>query len=94
MYLHLKLQIFNIAAMAVNNDLHNIIYFHRKQAKLNRKDLADLAGVGKTVIYDIEHGKETVKWKTLNAVLQALNIEIKYTSPLMEEYEKSQGKNA
>jgi HTH-type transcriptional regulator / antitoxin HipB len=92
--LHLKLQIFIFAAMAVNSDLQNIIYFHRKQAKLNRKDLADLAGVGKTVIYDIEHGKETVKWSTLKVVLEALNIKVKFKSPLMEDYENTQGENA
>ncbi len=80
--------------MAVNSDLQNIIYFHRKQAKLNRKDLADLAGVGKTVIYDIEHGKETVKWSTLKVVLEALNIKVKFKSPLMEDYENTQGENA
>ncbi len=80
--------------MAVNNELQNIIYFHRKQAKLNRKDLADLAGVGKTVIYDIEHGKETVKWSTLKVVLEALNIKVKFKSPLMEDYENTQGENA
>jgi len=80
--------------MAANSDLQNIIYFHRKQAKLNRKDLADLAGVGKTVIYDIEHGKETVKWSTLKVVLEALNIKVKFKSPLMEDYENTQGENA
>lgn len=80
--------------MPVNSELSEIIFFHRKKAKLNRKDLADLAGVGKTVIYDIEHGKETIKWSTIRAILQALNIEIKFRSPLMEEYEKSQSKNA
>ncbi|MFW5762539.1 MAG: helix-turn-helix domain-containing protein [Cyclobacteriaceae bacterium] len=79
--------------MAVNSDLHNIIYFHRKQAKLNRKDLADLAGVGKTVIYDIEHGKETVKWATIKVVLEALNIKITFNSPLMANNEKTQGEN-
>lgn len=80
--------------MAANSDLQNIIYFHRKQAKLNRKDLADLAGVGKTVIYDIEHGKETVKWSTIKVVLEALNIKVKFKSPLMEDYENTQGENA
>ena len=91
--MHLKLQIVIFAAVAVNNDLQNIIYFHRKQAKLNRKDLADLAGAGKTAIYDLEHGKETVKWSTIKIVLEALNIKIIFSSPLMEVYEKTQGEN-
>ena len=79
--------------MTVKNNLSKIILFHRKQAKLSRNDLAELAGLGKTVIYDLEKGKKTVKWSTILTVLQALNIEISFQSPLMEEYEKSNRKN-
>ncbi len=79
--------------MTVNNKLHEVILFHRKRAKLSRKELAELAGVGKTVIYDLEKGKKTIKWSTIITVLGALNISIKFQSPLMEEYEKSSGKN-
>jgi len=75
--------------MAANNRLHDIVLFHRKQARLNRNDLADLAGVGKTVIYDIEKGKTTIQWSTILSVLKALNIKIRFESPLMENYEKS-----
>ena len=82
-----------ITAMTVKNELHEIIKYHRKRAGLSRKELADLAGVGKTVIYDLESGKQTVKWVTINAVLKALNITITFHSPLMEEYEKSNRKN-
>ena len=80
--------------MAVINRLHDIIYFHRKQARLSRMELADMAGVGKTVIYDLEKGKETVKWSTVQAVLKALNVKIRFESPLMQNNEKSSGKNA
>jgi len=61
-----------------------IILFHRKQSGLSRNQLADLAGVGNTVIYDIEKGKETIRFSTLQRVLKALNIKIAFTSPLME----------
>lgn len=54
-------------------------------------ELADLAGVGKTVIYDLEKGKETVKWSTIQAVLTALNVKVKFEGPLIESYEKSAG---
>jgi transcriptional regulator with XRE-family HTH domain len=54
--------------------------------------LANLAGVGKTVVFDIEKGKTTVQFKTLAKVLQALNIKIKFSSPLISLYEES--KNA
>ena len=80
--------------MTVNNEIHEIILFHRKQAKLSREALAELAGVGKTVIYDIEKGKKTVKWSTILAVLHALNIRVLFQSPLMDEYEKSSNKNS
>ena len=61
-------------------ELGNIIKFHRKSAGLNQKALADLADVGKTVIFDIEKGKATVKYNTLLKVLNVLNI--KYSNIL------------
>lgn len=75
--------------MTANTTLSKIIYYHRKKAGLSRIELAKLAGVGKTVIYDIEKGKQSVRWDTIHAILQTLNISIKYQSPLMELYEKS-----
>jgi DNA-binding XRE family transcriptional regulator len=41
----------------LNNKISEIVLFHRKKSGLTRNQLADLAGVGKTVIYDIENGK-------------------------------------
>jgi len=64
--------------------MSDIVLFHRKESGLTRNQLADLAGVGKTVIYDIEKGKETIQFSTLQKVLKALNIKIIFTSPLME----------
>ncbi len=64
--------------------LNEIVLFHRKKSGLSRSQLADLAGVGKTVIYDIEKGKQTIRFSTLQKVLTALNIKITFTSPLME----------
>jgi HTH-type transcriptional regulator / antitoxin HipB len=65
-------------------ELAEVIRMHRKAAKLSRAQLAEMAGVGKTVIYDIEKGKETVQLNTLRKVLKVLNIKIELTSPLME----------
>ena len=64
-------------------DMSEIVLFHRKKSGLTRNHLAELAGVGKTVIYDIEKGKETIRFSTLQKVLEALNIKITFTSPLM-----------
>ncbi len=68
----------------MNNKMSEIVLFHRKKSGLSRNQLVDLAGVGKTVIYDIEKGKETIRFLTLQKVLKALNIKITFTSPLME----------
>ena len=66
--------------------LGDIIRYHRKRAGLSRIDLATIAGVGKTVIYDIEHGKETIQFRSLLRVLEALNISLSLDSPLMPAY--------
>ncbi|MFB3133065.1 MAG: helix-turn-helix domain-containing protein [Rhodothermales bacterium] len=67
-------------------DIGDMIRYHRKRAGLSRVDLATIAGVGKTVIYDIEHGKETVQFRSLACVLDALNISLSFDSPLMSTY--------
>lgn len=60
-----------------------VIFFHRKKSKLTQKQLADLAGVGKTVVFDIEKGKETVQLNSLLKVLSVLNIRLEMKSSLM-----------
>lgn len=62
-----------------------IIKAHRKAAKLSRAQLAEIAGVGKTVVYDIEKGKETIQLNTLRKILKTLNIKIELTSPVMNQ---------
>lgn len=65
-------------------DIAEVIKTHRRAARLSRVQLAEISGVGKTVIYDIEKGKETVRLDTLRKIFKALNIRIIFTSPLME----------
>lgn len=60
-----------------------IIHFHRKKSGLTQAALANLAGVGKTVVFDLEKGKETVRLTTLFKVLHVLNIHMYFQSPLM-----------
>jgi len=71
--------------MEQTQDLAQIIKMHRKAARLSRVQLAELAGVGKTVIFDIEKGKESVQMDTLRKILKVLNISMKLTSPLLAE---------
>lgn len=67
-------------------NIGDIIKYHRKKAGLSQKALADIAGIGKTVVFDIEKGKETVQFKSIINVLKALNISILLNSPLMNKY--------
>jgi y4mF family transcriptional regulator len=74
--------------MEQSQEFAEVIRLHRKAAKLSRVQLAELAGVGKTVVYDIEKGKESVQLDTLRKILKVLNIKIGLTSPLMDHLVK------
>ncbi|MBD0725106.1 transcriptional regulator [Flavobacterium sp. L1I52] len=63
-------------------DLGAFIKEHRKKAGLTQIELANLAGVGKTTVFDIEKNKETVRWNNLLAVLKVLNIKIEFKSSI------------
>jgi len=69
-------------------DIGDIVKYHRKKAGLSQNALANIAGIGKTVVFDIEKGKETVQFKSIGSVLKALNINILFDSPLMDKYNK------
>ena len=71
-------------------ELAQIIRMHRKTAKLSRVQLAELAGVGKTVVFDIEMGKESVQLDTLRKILKVLNIKIILKSPFMDNLQNSE----
>jgi HTH-type transcriptional regulator / antitoxin HipB len=66
------------------NSLPHLIKSHRKKASLAQAQLAKLAGVGKTVVWDIENGKESVQWDTLQKILRVLNISVEWRSPLLD----------
>ncbi len=55
---------------------------------MSQQELAKLAGIGKTAVFDLEKGKESIQLDTLWKVLQVLNITVKLESPLMEKYAK------
>ena len=76
--------------MEQSEELAQIIKMHRKAAKLSRVQLAELAGVGKTVVFDIEMGKESVQLDTLRKILKVLNIKIILKSPLMDNLQNSE----
>jgi HTH-type transcriptional regulator / antitoxin HipB len=65
--------------------LSEIIKKHRKAAGLSQLQLAEMAGVGKTVVFDLEKGKETIRLDTLRKILHVLNIKVELTSQLMDK---------
>ncbi len=71
-----------------SKQISKVVIFHRKRSGLTQKQLADIAGVGKTAVFDIEKGKETVRLNTLMKILSALNIKINLQSPLIHLMEK------
>jgi HTH-type transcriptional regulator / antitoxin HipB len=70
-------------------DLKNIVLQHRRLSGLTQSELAKLAGVGKTVIFDIEHGKESIQFDTLKKVLGALNIRFVLQSPVLQRNQQA-----
>ncbi len=64
------------------NEIARVIRYCRKQSGLSQKELALYAGVGKTAVFDIEKGKETVRLSTLLKVIHVLNINLKLEAPI------------
>ena len=65
--------------------LATVIKKHRKAAGLSQLQLAEMSGVGKTVIFDIEKEKKTIQLDTLRKILAVLNIKVQLTSPYMNK---------
>lgn len=76
------------------NIIGEMVRFHRKKSGLSQTSFAKLAGIGKTVVFDIENGKVTIRLETLMKVLHVLNIKIKFESPLMPLFEESQNEKS
>ena len=74
--------------MTSMKDIARVVRFHRKRAGLSQEALAKLAGVGKTAVFDLEKGKETLQLDTFRKILAALNITVALESPLMAQYKR------
>ncbi len=75
-------------------NLAELLRFHRKQSGLSQVELALMAGVGKTFIFDLEKGRKTIQMNSLIKVLSILNIKITFDSPLMDEYRRSESEKS
>lgn len=69
-------------------EIGKVVRYHRKKAGLSQQEVARLAGIGKTAVFDLEKGKETIQIDTMWKILRVLNITVKLESPLMEKYTK------
>ncbi|CAN5324556.1 helix-turn-helix transcriptional regulator [soil metagenome] len=65
-----------------------MVRYFRKQSGLSQQQLAQLAGVGKTVVFDIEKGKTTVQIDSLLKILDVLNIKFKFETPFVRPKEE------
>lgn len=70
-----------------DNNIARMVTYYRKKSGLSQRDLAKLAGVGKTVVYDIEKGKQTIRLTTLLKVLAVLNIQMTFKTPFPAEWD-------
>lgn len=66
-----------------------LLRYHRERAGLSRRALSALADVSETAIYDVEHGKPTVRLDTLLALFDALNLSLRVKGPLVDEFERA-----
>lgn len=71
-----------------SSELAEMIRYYRKESGLSQKDLAKIAGIGKTAIFDLEKGKKTIQLNTLLKILEVLNIKMHFEPPFPQ-----QGKN-
>jgi y4mF family transcriptional regulator len=65
----------------LSDHIGEMVRYFRKQSGLSQQQLAQLTGVGKTVIFDIEKGKATIQLNSLLKVLDILNIQLKFVTP-------------
>ena len=72
------------------NEIAKMIKYYRKQSGLSQRDFAKIAGIGKTALFDLEKGKETIQLNTLFKVLEVLNIKMRFDTPFPEEIESQE----
>lgn len=68
----------------VSDEIAKMVLYYRKKSGLSQQELAKLAGVGKTAVFDIEKGKKTIQLNTLLNVLEVLNIQMIFKPPFLQ----------
>lgn len=59
-------------SIQIGNKIVNL----RKEKDMSQEELADLAGVTRKTMYNVENGKTDPKLKTIEKILKVLDIEI------------------
>jgi HTH-type transcriptional regulator/antitoxin HipB len=62
---------------------------YRRLSGLSQSKLANLAGVGKTAVFDLEHGKKSMRLETVIKILAVLNIKMLFEPPIVHEVGKN-----
>ncbi len=70
------------------HDIAAIVRFCRKKSGLSQSELARMAGVGKTVVFDIEKGKQSIRMDSLMKILEILNIRLSLKTPFPVEQDE------
>lgn len=70
-------------------DLASLVAFHRKKAGLTQFELAELSGVSRFVVQDLEAGNGRTTWRHVESVLKSLNLNLEPQGPLVEAWHKS-----
>lgn len=63
--------------------LKQFIREYRLKSGLSQTELAKLAGVGKSTVFDLEQGKESIQLDTLTKILDVLNMTMTVRGPLL-----------
>ena len=74
-----------------SEQLGHLISFHRKKAGLSQVGLAELAGISRSVVQDLEAGKGRTVWMHVEAILNVLNVELQPVGPLVDKWKQSKG---
>jgi HTH-type transcriptional regulator/antitoxin HipB len=72
--------------LSTSEQLASLVRFHRKRAGLSQVDMASMADVSRKVVQDLEAGRDGVSWRNLTAVLAVLNVKLRPTGPLIDEW--------
>ncbi len=70
-----------MAVILTDKNLPEIVKTTRKRAGLTQLELAELAGVGKTLIFNIENGRINAQFENLLQIFRVLNIKITIETP-------------